>query len=180
MRRGIPKLMISDNGKTFKAAARPIKQALNQDAVHEYLARFGTEWRFNVEKAPWWGGVFERLIKSTKQCLKKILGRSKLTYKELLTAAVEVEMIINSRPLSYISMDDLEEPLMPSHLLVGRKLMSIPDHSVSESDVNNTNNLNRRMRHLNCILQHFWSHWKRVSAGIKRVSLLWRKDEGKQ
>ena len=24
------------------------------------------QWTFNLEKAPWWGGVFERLVKSVK------------------------------------------------------------------------------------------------------------------
>jgi hypothetical protein len=44
-----------------------------------------------MERAPWWGGVFERLIKSTNRCLKKILGRSKLTYEEMLTAVVRLK-----------------------------------------------------------------------------------------
>ena len=107
--------------------------------------------------------------------LKKILGRSKLTYEELLTAVVEVEMIIYSRPLSYISMDHLEEPSTPSHLL---RLMSIPDHPLLKIDVSNTSNpaLSRRMRHLNHI---FWARWHKlgVFAGTQRLSSLRRKDE---
>ena len=39
----------------------------------------------------------------------------------------EVEMILNSRPLSYVSTEDLEEPLTPSHLLMGRRVLSLPD-----------------------------------------------------
>jgi hypothetical protein len=163
-RRGIPTLMISDNGKTFKAAALIVKQILDQSKLHKSLAKVRTEWRFNVERAPWWGGFFERLVKSTKRCLKKIIGKSKLTYEELLTAVIEVEAIINSRPLSYVSMDDLEEPLTPSHLLVGRRLLSIPDHIPSNHprDYNTSNSeLNDRMRHLNNILDHFWTRWKK-------------------
>ena len=37
------------------------------------------------------GGFFERMIKSTKCCLKKILGKARLTYEELLTVLTEVE-----------------------------------------------------------------------------------------
>lgn len=68
--------MLSDNEKTFMDAAK----ALNE------LKRI-----FNVPKAPWWGGVFERLIKSTKRCLHKINGQARLMYDEFLTTITEVE-----------------------------------------------------------------------------------------
>ena len=29
------------------------------------------------------------------------------------------EMILNCRPLSYVSTEDIEEPLTPAHLLIG-------------------------------------------------------------
>ena len=78
-------------------------------------------------KGPMVGGLFERLMKSTKR-LRKALGRAKLPHDELLTSLIEIEMVLNSRPLIYISADDLDEPLTPSHLLVGRRLPSYPDH----------------------------------------------------
>ena len=54
----------------------------------------------NLEKAP---GVFERLIKSTKRLLRKMVSQAKFSYDELLTAVIEVEAILNSHPLSYVS-----------------------------------------------------------------------------
>ena len=63
--------------------------------------------------------MFERLVRSTKHCLRKALGRAKFSHDELLTVIVEIEMVLNSRPLTYISADDLEEPLTPSRLLAG-------------------------------------------------------------
>lgn len=57
------------------------------------------------------------MIKCTKRCLKKALGKARLTYEELLTILTEVECILNSRPLTYLYPDDLEEPLTPSHLI---------------------------------------------------------------
>ena len=39
---------------------------------------------------------------------------------KLHTAVVEVESIINSRPLTYLSPSDLEEPLSPSHIIAGK------------------------------------------------------------
>ena len=56
------------------------------------------------------------------------MGRAKFFYDELHKAIVEIEAIVNSRPLSYIHPDDHEQPLTPSHLLVGRSLLGLPDY----------------------------------------------------
>jgi len=122
------------------------------------------EWTFNLEKAPWWGGIFERLLQSVKRCLRKIIGQARFSYDELNTALIEVEGIINSRPQTYISSDDLEEPLTPSHLLVGRRLLSLPDGlGITEDNdddfcVSDTT-LQKRARHLNNVINHFWNRW---------------------
>jgi len=114
----------------------------------------------NIEKAPWWGGFFERMVKSAKSCLRKMIGQSKFNMDELSTAVVEVEAIINSRPLSYISPDDLEEPLTPLHLL-GRRVSSLRDNPClfqdpTDDDFEVTSvHLDRRMRYLNNLLNHF-------------------------
>ena len=87
--------------------------------VTDYFSTKGIQWRFKVERAPWWGGIFERMIQSAKRCLRKIVRNARLTNEELMTAVIEVEMIVNSRPLSYVSSEELEQPLTPSHLLYG-------------------------------------------------------------
>lgn len=83
-------MMISDNGKTFVAAAKTIKRVVSSPEVQNYLEGTGCEWRFNVPRAPWWGGLFERLVRSTKRCLRKALGQAKFSYDELLTALVRL------------------------------------------------------------------------------------------
>ena len=163
-RRGLPKAFISDNGKTFKSAAKVIERVVTCPNVQSHLADLGVKWCFNIEKAPWWGGMFERLIRSAKRCLKKMIGRARLTYDELLTVVTEVESILNSRPLSYISCDDLDEPLTPSHFLTGRRIMSLPDglHCQDlEDDVQMVPaDLSRRMNHISGLLNQFWRRWK--------------------
>ena len=110
-RRGVPSRVISDNGKTFKSAAKLIKQVLERPESMKYLSQLRIEWQFNLERAPWWGGIFERMVKSAKRCLKKSVGRNCLTHDELLTLVTEVEAVLNSRPLTYASSKDIEEPL---------------------------------------------------------------------
>ena len=92
-----------------------------------------------------------------------MIGKSKLSYEELLTAVSEVEMIMNSRP-SFVSMDDLEEPLTQSHLMIGRRLLSLPEvasHDESRSCESTHSEMNKRMKHLNFTLEQFWTRWKR-------------------
>ena len=77
------------------------------------------------------------MIKSAKRCLKKSIGRARLTYDELLTVLAEVEMILNSRPLSYVSSEDIEEPLTPSHLLIGHRVLNLLNTVVTSSGGDN-------------------------------------------
>ena len=103
------------------------------------------------------------MIKSAKRCLRKTIGRARMTYDELLTAVTEAEMIINSRPLSYVSTEDIEEPLTPSHLLVGHRVLSLPDPSrtCGEDSIDvSQETLSKRAKHFGKIMEHFWKRWR--------------------
>ena len=91
----------------------------------------------------------------TKRCLKKSVGRAILTYDKLLTVLAEVEIILNSRPLSYLSSENIEEPLTPSHLLIGHRVLSLPDTVVTcgggdcDEDIDvSQESLSKKARHL--------------------------------
>ena len=62
------------------------------------------------------------LVRTVKNTLRKILGRSKLNFEELYTILTQVECMLNSRPLSYVYTEENCEPITPSHLLLGRNL----------------------------------------------------------
>ena len=148
-RRGVPRLVISDNGKTFKGSS-----------LKPFLSQHGIVWKFNVPRAPWWGGFFERMVRSVKRCLKKTLGNARVTYEEFQTVLVEVEGILNSRPLTYVY-EELEEPITPSSLCIGRRLLSpIPKTQDSISGTTATE-LSKRQKHLDLVLKHFWNRWRR-------------------
>ena len=108
-RRGAPSLIISDNGSSF----------INSD-VKSFVASRNIKWRTNIEAAPWQGGFFERMVRSVKRCLKKILFNSRLTYEEIITVLSNVETIVNNRPITYTYDELTQTPLTPNHLLYGR------------------------------------------------------------
>ncbi|GFS78421.1 integrase catalytic domain-containing protein [Trichonephila clavipes] len=106
-RRGNCKVIYSDNARTFKAAERELAyfaNILKDSEFQNFVADKDIHWKFIVERAPWWGGFYERLVKTIKDPLRKILGRALLTFEELSTILSEVEVIVNHRPLTYVRM----------------------------------------------------------------------------
>ena len=155
-------MLVSDNAKTFKTAARFLPSIFQLLQVQSLLLNHKVKWKFSLERDPWWGGFFERIVQCVKRCLKKILKNGKLTYQELLTTTIEIECALNSRPLINVSSEDRVEPLTPSHLLTGRRLLSIPDEAiVDEEESSDVVILTKRQRYVMSLMSHFSSRWKR-------------------
>eukprot|EP00063_Salmo_salar_P073595 XP_014048430.1 PREDICTED: uncharacterized protein LOC106601054 [Salmo salar] len=71
--------------------------------------------------APHFGGTWEREIKSVKTALRVVLGDQTVTETVLWTVLIEVEGILNSKPLGYLSADIADpNPITPNMLLMGR------------------------------------------------------------
>ena len=98
--------MLTDNAKTFKSVSVDVNKISRSSEVKQYLAKRQVDWQFIMERAPWLGGFWERLVRSVKRCLKKSVGRSLLTFEELRTLVVEIEATLNNRPLTYIYDDE--------------------------------------------------------------------------
>ena len=75
---------------------------------------------------------------------------------------IKIEAVLNWRPLTYVSTDDLEEPLTPSHLLLGYRVLSLPDPPLSDDPDydESANDLSRQMKHLLKTTERFWKRWK--------------------
>ena len=161
-RRGLPVTLISDNAKTFKAASKDIVKIARSAEVTKFLNSHRVSWKFIVEKAPWWGGFWERLIRSIKRSLKKSIGRGTLNYEELNTILIEVEAIINSRPLTYVLDDQggISDILTPSHLINGRRISTMPNDQHFEI-VSTYQSLTKRAKHHKHLLTQFTRQWRR-------------------
>ena len=98
--------------------------------------------------------VFERLVKSVKLSLNRCLRNGRLNYDKLSTTLVEVEAVLNSCPLTYVY-DEFEEPLTPSHLVIGQRILSMPSKNYSIDVPHTQQALSRRAKFLQSILDHF-------------------------
>ena len=106
-----------------QSAADELKALFSSPSLTSALSKSGTEWRFILKRAPWFGGFWERLIGLTKLTLKKVLRRAFTTLNSLQTIIVEIEAILNDRPLTYVPTDANDpDPITPAHLQYSRKI----------------------------------------------------------
>ncbi|KMQ89359.1 gag-pol polyprotein precursor [Lasius niger] len=160
-RRGRCNTLISDCGTNFVGADAELRRMFSSaskeaaDLAH-ILAADGTTWRFNPPSAPHFGGKWEAAVKSTKFHLRRILGDSILTYEEFNTLLVQIEAVLNSRPLCALSDDPADViALTPAHFLVGESLTTIPEPSVVETPISRLSRW-QLIRHM---LERFWHRW---------------------
>ncbi|UYV80029.1 hypothetical protein LAZ67_18001468 [Cordylochernes scorpioides] len=126
-RRGRPLIVYSDNGTNFKGMANALKKIdfsrLKCDPTLKNIT-----WKFIPPGAPWWGGWWERLIGMMKQLLFRILGQTSLGYEELSTVKCDVESLMNTRPLTYLTEESEDlAPLTPSLFLHEVREVGVPD-----------------------------------------------------
>jgi hypothetical protein len=141
--------IICDNAKTFKKAAELLEGKKKT-----------ITFRFIPERSPWWGGFYERMVGSIKSALRKILGRSSLSFRELETVLKEIACALNHRPLTVNMGDpDDERPLTPAHFLDGsppNTLLNQPD----ETDFTKEPFLIPTLQHKQRLLQRTWKRWR--------------------
>ena len=127
--------------KTFQATKKALSEFFNHFKVRADLGNMRVEWKFNLERAPWCGGFFARMVASVKDCLRIPLENPRLSYEEFLTVLAEVECTLNARPLTYEYNEVHGEVLTPSHLIYGRRIISLLDEITKPNDVVNKINV---------------------------------------
>ncbi|XP_055914028.1 uncharacterized protein LOC129947476 [Eupeodes corollae] len=160
-RRGVPIEIFSDNGTNFHGAERELREALkevNTEKLMETFTTTDTKWTFIPPGSPHMGGSWERLVRSVKTSLYDIVPTRNPSDELLRSMLIEVENIVNSRPLTYIPIDDeSEEALTPNHFLLGSSNGSKPP-AVFDSD---TKLLKRNWLISQQYAERFWQRWVR-------------------
>ena len=91
-RRDRPSLVHSDNGSTFTAAAKWLTKVKEDEDFHSFLSDQSFTWCFNVSRALWWRGHFERLIGLFKSSFYKSVGQGLLSWDELCEVVLDIEV----------------------------------------------------------------------------------------
>ena len=146
-RRGRPHIIYLDNAKTLTAAEKWINKINKDEHFKDCIAREEIRWKFNVAKVPWWGGQFERTMGLTKQMLYKSIS-------ELEEIALDIEINLNKRPLTYV--DDIELSILTPNSLIYGHSIRVPGN---EFDDDNTSLL-KRQRYIKRCKQATWNRWK--------------------
>ena len=154
-RRGRPTKIYSDNGKSFAAASKWLRRIMKDEKTQDYLAHHNVLWQFNLSMAPWWGGQFERLVGVVKQAFYKAVGLALLMFHELEEVILDVEMVVNNPPLSYVE-DDVELPVLTPATIMYSQSNLLPEE---DADAVENVNLGKTARYVRRCKYVLWSRW---------------------
>lgn len=159
-RRGTPSELLSDQGTNFQGGERELREALKNcsQELQQRLAKQKITFLFNPPNAPHFGGIWEREIRSLKNALRTVVGAQTVTEEVLQTVLIEIEGILNSKPLGYVSSNVADlDPVTPNLLLMGRPDSSLPQVTYPANELIGR----RRWRQSQVLTDHFWSSFVR-------------------
>ncbi len=174
-RRGKPSELLSDQGTNFKGGERELQEAFKalNPSLQAQLAKEQIQFKFNPPSSPHFGGAWEREIRSIKSALYATLQSQSMTEEVLRTVLIEVEGILNSKPLGYASTDVADpNPVTPNLLLMGRLDPSLPQAVYHESELLSR----RRWKHMQVLADQFWRQFIKYYLPNLQTRSKWQKD----
>lgn len=131
------------------------------------------KWSFNPPSAPHFGGLWETGVKSVKSHFSRVIGHQTLTYEEFYTVLVQIESILNSRPLCSLSSDPNDlSALTPGHFINLSPVSALPEPDITNIKISRLN----RWQLLQQMHQHFWNRWHREYLHTLQQRQKWLKD----
>ena len=127
--------------------------------IVDILVDKDVSWKFNIPRSPWWGGFFERMVGLTKGVLFKALGGAKLSFASLKEVLLDVEVILNNRPLGYIE-NDIQLPILTPNMLIHRSEVKLPKESLEDDPDVNEMVPSKLAKRLKASKDMIWRRWK--------------------
>ncbi|XP_028416431.1 uncharacterized protein LOC114540495 [Dendronephthya gigantea] len=175
-RRGPLSIIYSDNGTNFRGAEIDIFKAMgtwNQERIRNNLHEREIGWRFNPPVASHYGGIWERLIRSIRRILHAMIGEQLVNEETLTTFIVEVEKIMNDRPITPVpsEAEDLTA-LTPNDILLLRRNPRIPLEDERHLDQCQT-----RWKQVHHLANQFYNRWVKEYLSQLQESQKWLKNK---
>ncbi|XP_028173713.1 uncharacterized protein LOC114362479 [Ostrinia furnacalis] len=175
-RRGRPQRIFSDNGTTFVGTFNELSSLLRDPSLSAHLTDKGIDFSFIPAYTPHFGGLWESAVKSIKHHLRRILELTHLTFEEMATLLIQVEAILNSRPITPISNDPSDLTcLTPAHFLIGRSIVSLPCPQLIEKRITSL----QRFQRIEALKQHFWARFHNEYVFWLQRKTRWHTSHGK-
>ena len=157
--------MFLDCGTNFTAAESQLKDEIKKwNADIDFHMRLkGIKWSFNPPAAPHWGGIWERLVRSTKRILTSICNSTSTPTDDVLnTLVTAAEGIINQRPLTRVSDDSRDLNALSPAQLTSHGTPSYSSASILPPCVDADGaELRRHKRQAETLADTFWLRWSR-------------------
>jgi transposase InsO family protein len=174
-RRGCPRELLSDNATCFKGASKELKEAItdmDQSCLQEECTMKGISWQMIPPYSPHKGGAWERMVRSVKSVIGKVLYERALREETLRSFLTEAEQIINSRPLTYVPLDSEADPaLTPNDFLLQSS------NGLKEKWDFPEKLLRKQWKISQELADHFWNRWIREFAPTILKRPKWFEDE---
>ncbi|XP_063405949.1 uncharacterized protein LOC134689913 [Mytilus trossulus] len=160
-RRGIPEKVYSDNGTNFVGGEIELRKNIeqwNKATISNYMLHKDIIWTFNLPYASHRRGAWERMIRSTRNIFKALINQQLLSDDQLLTFMAETERIMNDRPITAISDDCRDLPVLtPNMLLLMKSNTSTPQGVFDRKDIY----AKRWWKQIQHLANEFWKRWLR-------------------
>jgi len=121
--RTTPEVMLSDNAAQFHLIATYLPDFwtafVNTNPAKDHLFEKDIKWHFTPAKAPWYGGVYERLIGVIKTSYIRAHGHGPLHILTFQQAIKSLQTMVNERPLCPAEESSGQLALTPAHFLHG-------------------------------------------------------------
>lgn len=177
-RRGKIQHIYTDNGTNFVGANNELKelyrifqsQTTNSKLI-DNTSLEGITWHFIPPNSPHFGGIWEAGVKAIKYHLKRVVGNAKLTYEALYTVLVQIEAVLNSRPITPLSNDPSDlSALTPAHLLIGDTISTTAEPDLLHIKTNRLS----IWQHIKQLHQHFWTRWYKEYISTLQERRKWK------
>ena len=173
-RRGYPKEVSSDRGTHLVGSEydlRSMTQSLPSIEERDEVKLHGVVWTFNPPYASNRGGIWERMIRSARRILSAIAKEQTCTDESLSTYLVEVENILNRRPLTPVSDDpSCIDVLTPNHLL---RLNNLKQEPTETTNLRMT--YTKQWRQSQLLAETFWKLWLKEYVSTLQLRQKWNK-----